>query len=320
MSNEPSETEAPEIPVEFPEPITTRVVQLQAYWDADRRESPAYATGFLVEHDGKRYLVSNYHVFTGQSPDRRFNGAHPKVPAVIEVWWWGVPLADIFVGTDYVVHPNLRTLLCDIAAFPLDKSREPIKGESRFSGTFRLYNRRCASLTQIEPIDAIASSHDGPTRHIFVQDKFLSVSSDTTIFGFPAGIDFDGYAVGINTKLASQFYCDSPYFLISGTAYSGCSGAPVVARSFGGYQALTPPDIDRVKGVVGRTASRHYTHAYQDLKVPIIDQLVGIYSGRMLGPVEKGAEERGWGFVCQVWRWSLVIETIRNGIPDAEVV
>lgn len=309
--------ETPEIPDHFPDPIPGRIVQLLAYRDADRRENPAYATGFVIERDGKRYLVSNYHVFTGQSPDRRFIGAQPQIPAVIEVWWFGVPVADIFVGGDYIVHPNLRTLLCDIAAFPLDKCREPIKGEP-YKGTARLYNKRAAALGDIETIDAPASSYGGPQRHIFVQDTLLSVSADTTVFGFPAGIGFDGSAVGINTKVASQFYSDSPYFLVSGTAYSGCSGAPVSARSLGGYQALVPPDPGRIRGSL-RTWSQYYAHAYQDLKIPIIDHLVGVFSGRMIGPAEMVKEERGWGFMCQVWKWALVIETVTIGVQDAEV-
>lgn len=308
---------APEIPNEFPDPLPARTVQLLAYRDADCRESPSYATGFLIEHDGKRYLVSNYHVFTGQSPDRRFSGASPNIPAVIEVWWFGVPVADIFVGTDYLVHPKLRELLCDIAAFPMDKCKEPLKGEP-YMKTCRLYNNRVGAMSYVEPINAPASSHGGPQRHTFVQDTFLSISADTTIFGFPAGVGFNGSAVGINTKLASQVYSDLPYFLVSGTAYSGCSGAPVSARSFGGYRALIPPDVDSVKGGL-RSWSQYYTCAYQDLKLPIIDQLIGIYSGRMIGPAETSVAERGWGFLCQVWKWQFVIETIENGVPDSQV-
>ncbi len=315
MIKESFAMEKPEMPEEFPDPIPRRIVQLLAYRDANLRENPAYATGFLIERSGKRYLVSNYHVFTGQSPDRRFKGAQPRIPAVIEVWSFGVPVADIYVGADYIVHPNLRTLLCDIAAFPLEQCKEPIKGAPYMKNS-RLYNNRVTSLNGVESIDTPLVY--APSRHAFVQDTLLSVSSDTTVFGFPAGIDFNGYAVGRNTKIASQFYGDSPYFLVSGTSYSGCSGAPVSARSFGGYQSLVPPDQDRVKGKL-RAWSEYYTYTYQDIKVPVIDQLIGIYSGRMIGPIDRLVEEPGASFVCQVWKWWLVIETVTNGVPDAEV-
>lgn len=190
-------------PEYFNDPVMQRIVRLVAYMKGDRSDRPSVATGFIMEHRGERFLISNYHVFTGQNPERRFLGHHPKIPAVIEIWNFGVPVADIYVGADYLVHPDLRGTLCDIAAFPLSKARDPEKGEVH-QNFGRIFNRKVNALKLIEQLDTPYRIEDGVEMHRFVDDAFVPISRDATVFGFPGGIDFDSFAVGVNMLMPTE--------------------------------------------------------------------------------------------------------------------
>ena len=309
-----ADTVAPAAPEYFNDPVMQRIVRLVAYMTPDRSDRPSVATGFIMERDGERFLISNYHVFTGLSPERRFLGHHPKVPAVIEIWNFGVPVADVYVGTDYLVHPDLRNSLCDIAAYNLSKAKDPEKGEPH-QNFGRIFNRRVNALKLIAPLDAPYCAEDGVEMHRFVGDAFVPISRDATVFGYPGGIDFDSYAVGVNTKIASSFYSPLPYFLVSGTTYKGCSGGPVVARSIGGYLALKLARQEEFR----RGWASSYRVCHEEATVPIVDQLIGIYSGRLLNLAEMNetGNEEGAGFIGKVWHWRLVKELLEMGIPDS---
>lgn len=278
-----------------------KIVTYKSDGSIDNRAS----TGFLVKGKNENFLVTNYHVVPGMPVDTRFVRGPRTPPHTIELWHFGVPVAEASgANLIYKVHPDFAQLHCDIAAIPIGQFRPSSKAKPHASGFS--YNK---NVSNIETIRAL-SQKDEVHGHKYVDDMFLPIGRDVTVFGFPGGIDQNSYPIGVNTKIASDAYRGHE-ILVSGGTYKGCSGGPAVARSIAGYQALLPkfPESFHSEYVV----KTHMGSA------SIVDHIIGIYAGRKIINQEHDEYRDTNDNAIQVgviWKFEDVIRTIFEGIDD----
>jgi hypothetical protein len=175
------------------------------------------ATGFVVQHNQKPFLVTNWHVLAGRHPDTyqalAQTGALPDEVRMMHHWGEHLggrmaksePLFDAEGKHFWLEHPLGREI--DVVALPLTSLD---KGVVLYPLNLDLAN------------------------HFAVPWIGLPVS----IIGFPLGLtsemDFPIWKTG---HIASEFEVDykgKPVFLVDATTRSGMSGSPVVLRLYGG--------------------------------------------------------------------------------------
>jgi S1-C subfamily serine protease len=208
------------------------------------------ATGFVVEHDDKPYLITNWHVAAGRSPidgqPRHYSGATPDKLVVLHLLpqtdpnrleWNGYqePLIAEDGAPLWLEHPELRRRM-DVVALPL----------TNYAGT------------QLLPHDM--NSQDDPNTALAAQ-----VADWVNIIGFPFGRASAGF-LGIWTKgaIASDpdlNFEDLPCFLIDARTREGQSGSPVISYASGGAIAMASGNVTVGAGQ--------------------IVNLLGVYSGRI---------------------------------------
>jgi hypothetical protein len=204
----------------------------------------ATATGFVVEHDAKKFLISNRHVVRGRDNDTDVAmhnlGGLPDTLVILhnvlgELGRWhghGETLFDEDSKPKWFVHPKHRGEV-DVIALP---------------------------LTDLENVDVY--SHDpwatGP-------QLAVGVSRPLFIVGFPFGITGGGAtAVWVQGTMATEFDLDHenlPSFLIDSRTRKGQSGSPVIAYSARGTAVMDNGDV--------RVGTDN------------IERFVGVYSGRI---------------------------------------
>ncbi len=206
------------------------------------------ATGFIVEHDGVPYLITNRHVATARDP-RTGEPLHPELPEQdsLAIYhhaegqlgsWLAVvePLYHPDGSPRWLQHPD--GLEIDVIALPLNVSGEPVDLHS-----FPLH---------LSNVDA-------------VPEPAMPVS----IIGFPLGLAVAGsLPIWKTGHIASDPAIDfdgKPAFLIDATTRGGMSGSPVVLKAHGGYRTSD-----------GRRPMRDIT------------KFLGIYSGRIHRDSEVG--------------------------------
>jgi hypothetical protein len=218
------------------------------------------ATGYVVERDGRRFLITNWHVLAGRRPD---TGAVLSASG-------GVP--DEVV----VMHNQAGALGCWVPR------TEPLYGASGDPRWLEHPTHRRAvdvvalELTQLDDVDIYA--HDpwsaGP-------GLAMGVTTGLSIIGFPFGITGGGgLGVWVQGTVATEPDLDFeglPRFLIDSRTRPGQSGSPVVAYHAGG----AVPMKDGGTAVFGGP----------------VEEFVGVYSGRIsdqsdLGFVWKAAAVR----------------------------
>ena len=109
-------------------PTIPPVVRLPYAPNAGRRNAQKQATGFVVKHDGRAYLVSNGHVFSGRHP---FTGASDHTPDTVSFSYWRTERDTSLLVPDqraplhaqheplWLEHPTYGRRV-DVAALPLD--------------------------------------------------------------------------------------------------------------------------------------------------------------------------------------------------------
>jgi hypothetical protein len=247
----------------------------------------------------------------GITPAERFGDRHPRAPALFELWNFGVPIGIIERPEQrYLVHPAFRDLQCDVAALdvsdivPSENALPAVANGSVIEGCFTL-DKRMSGLRLIPSIN------DLPARgelHTTVEDMFLPIGQDVTLFGFPGARDFQFSPIGVNTKIASSQFDESPFMLVSGPVFRGCSGGPAIARAFGGYHIVTR-----------RAGSYDYNITDLHPGYAVIDQFLGIYAGRYESRDGDFADEGDKGVqIGVVWKSSLLEDIAIHGIPDID--
>ena len=203
------------------------------------------ATGFTVPHEGKRYLVTNWHVFSGRDvvSGKVLDETHAAIPAVISVdlhdtvvpgRWRRVryPLYDASGTQRWIDHPGGvgHPGAVDVAALPIQYPP--------------------GAVWRDFPVE-LANT-----------DAQITVAGTVHIIGFPVGLAVgDNFPIWLSGHIASDPIFDydrRPVLLIDARTRSGMSGSPVILRT------------DRIRaGALLATITGEQT------------QFLGIYAGRV---------------------------------------
>lgn len=179
----------------------------------------AAATGFIVEHAGYPFIMTNWHVVSGRDPSTNQslseNGALPDTLAVwhhikgrLGTWerrWESLKNPD--GSRRWLEHAQGRRI--DVVALPVTVDDE----------------------IQVYPLDLSLAD----------TDLQLSPSEAISIIGFPFGLASAGrFPIWKTGHLASDLdldYDGLPMFIVDATTRHGMSGSPVVARRIGMYRS-----------------------------------------------------------------------------------
>jgi len=203
------------------------------------------ATGFIVNRNGKNFLITNWHVLAGRNPSTgqptNNSGGIPNnitvhfvnnhTPSSIE---W-VPIKIMITDSEgkplWLEHP-VHTRSVDVVALELDN----------------LENYKIIQY-ELNPQNPIMR---------------VRVANDLSIIGFPFGISAGGlFGIWLRGSIASEptlNYENLPSFLIDARTRQGQSGSPVISYSSGGLVELENGDTS----LLGETVN-----------------LQGVYSGRI---------------------------------------
>ena len=177
------------------------------------------ATGFVVDNNGAKYLITNWHVVTARNP---FNNRQPLSltgvadPDMLKVWFHGNTLGTWIRKDVRLINDNgdnlwlehERNEQIDVVAIPLTITED----------------------ITIYPIDLTLADFD----------LKIYPSEAVSIIGFPKGLTFAGILPIWKTgHVASDIEIDwdgKPAFLIDATTKRGMSGSPVIAKRVCIYQ------------------------------------------------------------------------------------
>lgn len=254
--------------------LSMHSLRLSLYFD---KSYLGAATGFVVQHEGKPFLITNWHVVTGRdsetraqmsssapTPDRVLIAHHASgvIAAGPGVW---TQREELLYNEDcsprWLEHPTRYVkdmedwdeYNADIVALPLTELDERI---------------------QLYPV-SIGSG---------VPDILIYPGLPVSIVGYPYAESSKGwFPIWKSGHVASDI--DAPghqrYYLVDATTRTGMSGSPVVCRPLGHFLHR-----DGTCGVSDGQASH----------------CLGVYSGR----IREGAE------LAIVWRCEMVLEMLTN--------
>ena len=195
------------------EPLTTVPLLLQPR--AGTHEI-SRATGFLILHSDRHYLITNWHVATGVHPetDKPLDSVG-RIPDSLVIWFHSaqqlgrwlstqVPLGDRgSSGQRWIEHRQGQKV--DVVALPVPTNE-----------AFAYY-----------PLDLSLAQ----------TDLVVSPSDDVSIIGFPLGQAVNGnFPIWKTGHVASDIdlpYQGKPVFLVDATTKPAMSGSPVVAKRIG---------------------------------------------------------------------------------------
>jgi hypothetical protein len=246
--------------------------------ETETRGKPARkATGFVVRHDERAYLISNGHVFSGKDP---ITGKSDHCPDALTFRYWKI--GDTSALADH--------------REPLQHDAQPVWLEHPILGS----RADVAAL----PL------HDFAADRIGVYDPWLprfvdvGVGDDVTVVGFPFGVNINSLAIWTRASIATEYEADYqglPVFLVDARTRDGQSGSPVIFFRTGGYLtkygALYMPPMKEPQ-IPGRPIDEHAPRP----DVPTTEEFLGIYSGRI-------DERSDLGFV---WRKSVIREVFEG--------
>ncbi len=188
------------------------------------------AIGFFYKLTDRYFLISNWHVFSGRSPytgqARRKDAALPDALGLALhrkdhlggfVEGYSARLDDDQGAVKWLQHQQGQDI--DVAVLPID----------------------------VFPADCVA--YELP-RASEASDMAFRVGMDAYILGFPKGIAHQKYLpIWKRASVATEPdipHDDLPVFLVDTTTREGMSGAPVLLRSFGGYEirVVTDPSAE----------------------------------------------------------------------------
>jgi hypothetical protein len=249
---------------------TTKALHLEAKFNG---VVIASATGFVAEGQGRLWLVTNRHVVTGLHNDTNVcldkTGRRPNS---LEISFPQVGRLDIWNGVNFELG---------------DKDGTPAWYEH-------------PTLSSVADIIALPigrhPSVDIPVMSLALPPRPLGlrVTGELYVVGFPVGYSAysnGAYAIWTRGSLASEPVIDidnMPLMLVDARTRKGQSGAPVLAYvPDGGYRIFAD----------GGTAAGG----------PAIEQLVGVYSGRVHDDSDLG----------RVWKLRALVDLLESGTRPA---
>ena len=253
-------------------PLSTCAVRVKLFYN---EHYIASATAFFWKHDGRIFMVSNWHVFAGREPrDGQPKNKCGLVPNRLQVEGVennnpNMPFQlDLPLETDERVLWNQHSVhgqKADVAV--LDLNMIPV-------------SRRVPHKRQLRSLPCI--NDVGQTK-----DMLTEVGQDVFVLGFPLGImKTKSFPIWKRASIATEpeFPVDGmACFLIDTATREGMSGAPVI-QTGGNY----------------RNTNRSFV-----MSTGINTKILGIYSGRRIG--ELGEAQLG-----VVWKSELIEDIICN--------
>jgi hypothetical protein len=227
----------------------------------------AQATGFVIRHEGMRYLVSNWHVMAGRNAETgKPLHSSAATPTALDVWCHskvpGVSAARVRLGLYdpedgplWLEHRDSGSQY-DVAALPIDVGQ---------AFTEVLAGAASVEAFNLDEDDA----HGWTVRNLLVTER-------VSIVGFPlgrtAGSIWPIWAQGHVASEPRIPFQHLPVILIDARTNQGQSGSPVI------YRQWTPSGYDSTP--TGES----------DFATATNTRLVGVYSGRLVGTGEGGQQ------------------------------
>ncbi|UHG93363.1 S1 family peptidase [Spirosoma oryzicola] len=203
-------------PGEAVDPISVRSLKLEIGFD---NQLLGTATGFIVLHNSKHYLITNLHVVSGKDmyQNNKISDPNGRTPNMLNIWHHASKLGSWLVKNEPLYENgkkrwheiSVNGQLADVVALPL----------SYVANDIMMY-----------PFDLDLDQTD------MVPIPGMPVQ----IVGFPGGMSAAGlFPIWKTGHIASDpdtNFNDWPAFLIDATTRGGMSGSPVVLRLGGGYK------------------------------------------------------------------------------------
>lgn len=245
----------------------------------------AVATGFFYQHNGRSFLITNYHVVSGR---------HPETGAVLHPSGRCPDSIVLGVATDAGRHEQsgaqiIKWKWLTLSLFAEAEPTKPIWKEhpehgSRFDAVAIPYS----GLEDIRTTAANADSLD--------LDKIrLYPSMEAFVLGYPRGMSGGGHLpIWKRATIATEpdFDLDGlPRFYVDTATREGMSGSPVYAQEVGYW--LPEGESDPSKALIGKGR-----------------RFVGVYSGRL------GADDEFKAQLGIVWKESALISLIESVPPE----
>lgn len=220
------------------------------------------ATGFIVVKDGIKYLVSNYHVFSGRNWfEEKSPLGSSKTPCKVRIYIHTSETPEDQQNMGF--EPSTIVHVEDLYASGMEKFKYLTE---EVEGSVEIVDVACLPLTNLT---------DFATISILNMNLLSRAHNDVLccdavkICGFPFGIAisdvFPIWKMGIISSEPSMGWRGLSCFVIDARTTSGMSGSPVYHVISRAYQASSSMKI---------------------LGGPVVDNFVGIYSGRIQLPKE----------------------------------
>ncbi len=239
------------------------------------------ATGFVYQHNGRGFLITNYHVVSGRHPDTgavlHSSGACPDAVTI------GIP-------TDAGEHePSGASIL--------EWKWRTLRLYSQDEPTKRVWAEHPQHGHRFDAV-AIAMSDLGENRTVAANAESLDLAKirvypglEAFVLGYPRGMSGGGhFPIWKRATIATEpdFDLDGlPRFYIDTATREGMSGSPVYAQEVGYW--LPEDENNENKAVIGKGR-----------------RFVGVYSGRL------GAEDEFKAQLGIVWKESGLISLIES--------
>lgn len=229
------------------DPLSTNSVYLQ---QMNNDKVIGSATGFIIEKNNSKYLITNWHVVSGKNPEsNEIINPSGLIPTHLQITYHSIAglgnwvrkthsLLNADLTIKWIEHPTGRQV--DVVAFLLDNIEKEV---------------------MIYHFDLNLANTD------LIAQPAMPVSIIGYPLGIVTGVHFPIWKTGHIASDPDLDYNSKPVFLIDATTRGGMSGSPVVLRMNGGYRT--------------RTGTHIISGGVQTL-------FIGIYSGRIKADSEIG--------------------------------
>ncbi len=237
-----------------------------------------FATGFFLKREDRWFLVSNWHVFSGRSPNSgqpaRADGAVPNLCGFV----------TISFQDDKLHHKPYAFQLGDQLNGTPTWFEHPILGQKVDVGVLPL----------ADVVPGLAKDLLSPDGHD--ETMWVDLGAELFLPGYPLGLTAPGaMAIWKRASLATSTEFGegiNRFVLVDTASREGMSGSPCLALANWQYYSL-----DRTTGKMSVKQR------------PLSHRLLGVYSGRLNAQDDLGAQ------LGVVWRENLVFETLDGKKP-----
>jgi hypothetical protein len=202
----------------------------------DTKASLGFATGYLISYLGRKYLVSNWHVFTG----RNFQTREIIHPSGTNPGYFNL---TFFIAKDKTTK-SIMPINCSIEKLSLYERDISFTDEIIYDYNKPLWLEHktkkdidvsLIDITDFLPIDdGIDIQFFDLEKELQKSDVNLSVMDDVFIIGYPLSSSTtpNDFPIYKNATIATEpkFFRQLPIFYIDGKTKKGMSGSPVIKK------------------------------------------------------------------------------------------